>query len=802
MATFDLGTIPGTPLFGEDTVGPFGTDDWYFSLSQTETVYATLTSNSLDAGFAGLGVFNSNGVFASTGSTTPTTESIQTLGALSPGIYFVEVDNSDTTSKFYDLTISTSPTSPPPPPLTPNLRLTDIGVVEATVAAGGNATVSYALSNSGNGTAASTLTVYLSPTNANYNPSDIALATVNLGAISAGSFDNGSTPITLPSNLSAGTYYVGLIDNQASNFIDAPITVTAASTPDLLLTGISLSNRTVVGGGSTTVSYQLTNTGNGAATASTLTVYLSPTNATYNSSDTILTTIGLSAIGANSEVSGFTPVTLPSNLSGTYYVGLVDNDASNFTDTAITLAAATPDLLLTGISLANNTVTAGGSTTISYQLTNTGNGAATASTLTVYLSPTNATYNSSDAILTTIGLSAIGANSELSGFTPITVPNNLSAGTYYVGLVDNQASNFTDTAITIPAADVIMRDNANGNYESFDIGGNAFLTADPLGSVGLEWTIGLLGDFSSNPGESDMIIWNANTGELDIIDISNNQVTAVRSNVGQFGAEWSIAGIGDFSGNPGESDMMIRNANSGALGVIDISNNQITAVLPDVGQFGSEWSVAGFGDFSGNAGESDMMIWNANSGMLDIIDINNNRVSAVLSDVGQFGSAWNVAGFGDFSGNAGESDMMIWNGNTGALDVIDISDNRITGVFNVGNIGAQWQVAGFGNFSGDSNETGMMIWNANSGVLDIIDVSHNSVTAVLSDVGNIGHSWQVSGIAADAPAAPSSSQLAQAMASMAPASAALPISSQIDQPAAQPSPASLLATTNVPNPLG
>ena len=61
--------------------------------------------------------------------------------------------------------------------------------------------------------------------------------------------------------------------------------------------------------------------------------------------------------------------------------------------------------------------------------------------------------------------------------------------------------------------------------------------------------------------------------------------------MGQVGLEWSVAGFGPFNG-VGTSDMLMRNKNTGAFEVYDISNNQITAAA-SMGQVGTEWQVAG-----------------------------------------------------------------------------------------------------------------------------------------------------------------------------------------------------------------
>jgi hypothetical protein len=144
---------------------------------------------------------------------------------------------------------------------------------------------------------------------------------------------------------------------------------------------------------------------------------------------------------------------------------------------------------------------------------------------------------------------------------------------------------------------------------------------------------------------------------------------------------WSgrFAGFGDFSGNPGESDMLLRatsGPDAGVFEVYDISHNAITSAAA-LGAVGLEWTVTGFGDFSGNAGESDMLLRNSNTGAFEVYDISHNAITSAAA-IGAVGLEWMVAGFGDLSGNANETDMLMRNNNTGAFEYYDISHNMLT----------------------------------------------------------------------------------------------------------------------------
>jgi hypothetical protein len=69
--------------------------------------------------------------------------------------------------------------------------------------------------------------------------------------------------------------------------------------------------------------------------------------------------------------------------------------------------------------------------------------------------------------------------------------------------------------------------------------------------------------------------------------------------------DWQFAGIGPVNA-AGESDLVLRNVNTGAFEVYNISNNQITGAAL-LGTVGLDWSVGGFAADppTGSIGSSD-----------------------------------------------------------------------------------------------------------------------------------------------------------------------------------------------------
>jgi hypothetical protein len=56
--------------------------------------------------------------------------------------------------------------------------------------------------------------------------------------------------------------------------------------------------------------------------------------------------------------------------------------------------------------------------------------------------------------------------------------------------------------------------------------------------------------------------------------------------------DWRFAGIGPINA-AGESDLVLRNVNTGAFEVYDIANNQLTGAAP-LGSVGLDWQLGGF----------------------------------------------------------------------------------------------------------------------------------------------------------------------------------------------------------------
>jgi len=209
----------------------------------------------------------------------------------------------------------------------------------------------------------------------------------------------------------------------------------------------------------------------------------------------------------------------------------------------------------------------------------------------------------------------------------------------------------------------------------------------------LNWQVMGFGIFApfGGFGETDMMLRNANTGDLQVYDIFDNQIVD-SAPMGAVGLEWQFSGIGNFGSN-GTSDMLLRNSNTGDLEVDNISDNAIydSAFLTTIGL---EWKFSGVGNFSSLPDESDLLLRNSNTGGLEVLNISNNQVTGGPTFLGTVGLEWQFAGVAPIH-DATSSDLVLRNVNTGAFQVYNIADNHLTGSAQLGAVGVNWQLGGF-----------------------------------------------------------------------------------------------------------
>jgi len=241
-----------------------------------------------------------------------------------------------------------------------------------------------------------------------------------------------------------------------------------------------------------------------------------------------------------------------------------------------------------------------------------------------------------------------------------------------------------------------------GQFQIYNFSNNQLTgSASIKGPVGLNWQFFGVGNFSGfpgrdladTPGNTDMMLRESTTGDFRVYSISNNQLTSPPDPIGKVGLNWQFSGIGNFSGTPGASDMILRDTGTGDFDVYNIRNNQITGSAA-IGKVGLEWQFSGVGNFSSNPGESDLILRDSNAGKLDIYNVTNNQLTFLAPITFPVGSDWQFAGVAPVSGPGG-SDLVLRNVNSGEFWVYNIANNQLAGNRSLAKVGSEWQLGGF-----------------------------------------------------------------------------------------------------------
>jgi hypothetical protein len=125
---------------------------------------------------------------------------------------------------------------------------------------------------------------------------------------------------------------------------------------------------------------------------------------------------------------------------------------------------------------------------------------------------------------------------------------------------------------------------------------------------------------------------------------------------GPEGADWEVAGSGDYDGD-GRADILLRNRTLRYLGYWSMNGAEILTVTDLPEDLGSDWEVVDTGDYDGD-GRADIL-WRG--GAAAAIDVWLMKAPAevdhvILSD--GTSSRWEVAGSGDLDGNG--QDDIVW----------------------------------------------------------------------------------------------------------------------------------------------
>ncbi len=354
----------------------------------------------------------------------------------------------------------------------PDLIVDYISASWTSADAGDSKSISTRIKNDGDASSGSfRWGLYLS-TDTTITTSDIQLDTWSQSSISSGSSRSSTKSVTIPSSITGGYYYVGMIvdinsqvseSDEGNNYDYDSGRARIYELPDLIPRTTSSSCSTPSTGTigdylDSSISIQYENDASSSYGQSSgafdWAMYLS-TDSTITTSDT---QVGSDQYSSSLSSGNYRTDTLsssnriPSNLNaGTYYWGYIldvnsdvdESSESNNVRTCnqITLQEDLPDIEATSVSTSSSSVVMGETITVQYRIDNIGTDYTGSFYWKLYLS-SDSTITTSDTFVDEFSVSSISGGSYRSGYEySVAIPTGMNSGYHYLGMIaDNRGS--------------------------------------------------------------------------------------------------------------------------------------------------------------------------------------------------------------------------------------------------------------------------------------------------------------------------------------------------------------------------
>ena len=268
--------------------------------------------------------------------------------------------------------------------------------------------------------------------------------------LKAGTSNTFYTPVKIPYNL-IGSYYIGAIidsyneeceTNELNNIVVSSNTMNIAA-PDLVITAITTGSTTYKKGSTITISNTVKNQGNVKSNGFYVNFYLSK-DSSITTSDILIGQRYIPILSAGATNSTTNSFTLPSDISGNYYVGAIadpnnivaeTNELNNIGVSSKTISISVPDLAATSIRTGSISYKRGSTITIKNTVKNQGSATSGGFYVKFYLSTNSKYTTSSDIYLGKRYVSSLGVGSSNSAITYKKIPTTMKKGHYCCKMV-------------------------------------------------------------------------------------------------------------------------------------------------------------------------------------------------------------------------------------------------------------------------------------------------------------------------------------------------------------------------------
>ncbi|MEL7670547.1 CARDB domain-containing protein [Methanobacterium sp.] len=332
----------------------------------------------------------------------------------------------------------------------PDLVITSISTGTTTYKRGDKITIQNTVKNQGSSTSKGFYVNFYLSNDSTITTSDTYLGQRYIsGGLNAGISNTEYTNFTIPYDAS-GNYYIGAIvdstntvfESDESNNIKAFSTTIEVCSPDLVITSISTGTTTYKRGDKITIQNTVKNQGKIASGGFYVNFYLS-NDSNITTSDTYLGQRYISGLNAGASNTTTTSFTVPSSLSGNYYIGAIvdstnavfeSDESNNIATYSNTINVVLPDLVASSVSAGSTSYRRGSKMTIKNTVKNQGKVSSGGFYVKIYI------YRSYKGKITSIYLgrryiSSLKAGASNTAYTKLTIPSTIAKGLYYCKMV-------------------------------------------------------------------------------------------------------------------------------------------------------------------------------------------------------------------------------------------------------------------------------------------------------------------------------------------------------------------------------
>lgn len=293
-------------------------------------------------------------------------------------------------------------------------------------------------------------------------------------------------------------------------------------------------------------------------------------------------------------------------------------------------------------------------------------------------------------------ISSNGRYIIFSSKNPLVTTDTQSPQLEDVYLADRAKGNDFDFTGT---ADVVLRNNSNGQNWMYLMNGNKISTSKEINKVtDLNWKIVGIGDFDGN-GKSDLLWRHSVTGQNWMYLMNGTQIsTSSLVNIVK-DQNWQVVGVGDLNGD-GKDDIVWRNVVNGINWAYLMNGKAITTSAKINTAPVLDWQVKGIADFNRD-GKDDILWRNDVTGLNWLYLMNGTAIASSVKINGVPNPDWKIEGAADFNRD-GNADIIWRNSTTGSNWLYLMNGNSITTSTPVNTVASQaWKIDQVADFDND-----------------------------------------------------------------------------------------------------